>query len=171
MSVLFVWHLPQISGVLSSHAVDRGSAMSCERWQSVHTGTSSLWFSTSDLPCTLFDVHVGDGRVAACAGARDRGARLAGRLDAVRAVAVAAERGARVALREQRVVHAVERLRVVVEVAGLAGVAERRAEVRHVLERALRVGDLAEPGVAVGALEVLPVHGLGEHRLVHLERV
>ena len=49
-----MWHLPHSSGVSSSHAVERGSAMSWERWQSVHTGVSGFAPSPSDLPCTLF---------------------------------------------------------------------------------------------------------------------
>ena len=52
--VLFVWQLPQSSGVLSRQCCSRGPAMSCDRWQSVHTGTSGFPPSISASPCTLF---------------------------------------------------------------------------------------------------------------------
>ena len=82
-------------------------------------------------------VRLGDVAVAGPARLGDSRARHGRAHDVVRAVAVHAERRAS-PLREDLVVHAVERLRVVLEVAGLAEILEGRAEGRLVLRRQRR---------------------------------
>ena len=52
ISVLFAWQLLQSSGVRFCQLPSRGPATSCDRWQSVHPGTSSLF--SMKRPWTLF---------------------------------------------------------------------------------------------------------------------
>ena len=140
ITAALVWHLPHSSGVAFPRG-RRGPAMSCAWWQSVHTGTSAL---PSRERAAVHAAHIGgrDALVALRARLRHGLATHRGLFDVMRAMTVDAQRRGSIAARNRLLVHAVERLGVIGEVAAAA-------------LRWLRVR-----GVTVGARK-LRVDGLG----------
>ena len=106
----------------------------------------------------------------AAAGLGDSRARHRRAHDVVRAVAVHAE-GRAAPFREDLVMHAVERLRVVLEVAGLAEILEPRAEGRLVLRRKRGVRHFGLRRMAARAALPRAVDGLLEDVPRHVERL
>jgi hypothetical protein len=157
MSGSFAWQRPHMSGMLSSHFCWCGPPMSCERWQSVHTGTSAE------------EPFVRHALVTSRAGLRDPRARLRRLLDVVRPVAVDADRRGPIAAGDRRLVHAVERLGVVREMAPPALFVVGERQLAAVPYRARRVRDFGLAGMAVGARQ-LGVNGSCEHRAVDVHR-
>ena len=117
--------------------------------------------SVEIAPMHALGVRRRDPLVAARAGLRDARARLGRLLDVVRAVAIDADRRGAIAARDRRLVHAVERLRVVGEVAAAALLVVGQREFAMRAEVARLVRDLRLARVAIRAREAC-VDGLGE---------
>src|SRR6185503_9174662 len=110
-----------------------------------------------------------DGGVALAAHLGDVGPRPGRRRDRMGGVAVGAEGRTRVARGEELVVDAVMSLAVVVEVAGLARVAERGAETGPAGRVDGRMRLRLESGMAGRTVERGPVHGVGVAPRVDVE--